>query len=61
MKDLWNFFKIYLLIVVVVTIIFLIKKLKKENKKLENKNLSIYELIKSSIQSDGRLTDTFGG
>ena len=27
MKDLWNFFKIYLLIVVVVTIIFLIKKL----------------------------------
>ena len=27
MKDLWNFFKIYLLIVVVVTMIFLIKKL----------------------------------
>ena len=27
MNDLWNFFKIYLLIVVVVTIIFLIKKL----------------------------------
>jgi hypothetical protein len=27
MEDLWNFFKIYLLIVVVVTIIFLIKKL----------------------------------
>ena len=27
MEDLWNFFKIYLLVVVVVTIIFLIKKL----------------------------------
>jgi len=34
MKDLWNFFKIYLLIVVVVTIIFLIKKLM-VTKKLE--------------------------
>ena len=38
------------------------KKLtEKENKELRNKNLSIYELIKSSIQSDGRLTETFGG
>lgn len=36
------------------------KKLeKKENKKLENKNLSIYELIKSSIQSDGSLPENF--
>ena len=35
--------------------------MKKENKKMENKNLSIYELIKSSIQSDGSLTETFGG
>ena len=34
MEDLWNFFKIYLLIVVVVTIIFLIKKLM-VTKKLE--------------------------
>ena len=32
---------------------------KKENKKLENKNLSIYELIKSSIQSDGSLPENF--
>ena len=66
MKDLWNFFKIYLLIVVVVTIIFLIKKLivtkkfeKKENKKLENKNLSIYELIRSSIRECGKLPEDF--
>ena len=59
MNDLWNFFKIYLLIVVVVTIIFLIKKLKKENKKLENKNLSIYELIKSSILECRKLPEDF--
>lgn len=26
---------------------------------MENKNLSIYELIKSSIQSDGSLLETF--
>ena len=61
-----KFFQNILIIVVVVTIIFLIKKLmitkkleKKENKKLENKNLSIYELIKSSIQSDGSLPENF--
>ena len=35
------------------------KNWKKENKKLENKNLSIYELIKSSIQSDGSLPENF--
>ena len=61
-----KFFQNILIIVVVVTIIFLIKKLmitkkleKKENKKLENKNLSIYELIKSSIQSNGSLPQNF--
>ena len=55
-----------LIVVVVVTIIFLIKKLmvtkkleKKENKKLENKNLSIYELIKSSIRECGKLPEDF--
>ena len=61
-----KFFQNILIIVVVVTIIFLIKKLmttkkleKKENKKLENKNLSIYELIKSSIQECGKLPEDF--
>lgn len=55
-----------LIVVVVVTIVFLIKKLmvtkkleKKENKKLENKNLSIYELIKSSIRECGKLPEDF--
>ena len=55
-----------LIVVVVVTIIFLIKKLmvtkkleKKENKKLENKNLSKYELIKSSIRECGKLPEDF--
>ena len=61
-----KFFQNILIIVVVVTIIFLIKKLmvtkkleKKENKKLENKNLSIYELIKSSILECRKLPEDF--
>ena len=36
------------------------KKLtEKENKELRNKNLSIYELIKSFIQTDGSLPENF--
>ena len=61
-----EFFQKILIVVVVVTIIFLIKKLmitkkleKKENKKLGNKNLSIYELIKSSIGECGKLPEDF--
>ena len=61
-----EFFQKIFIVVVVVTIIFLIKKLmitkkleKKENKKLENKNLSIYELIKSSIRECGKLPEDF--
>ena len=61
-----EFFQKIFIVVVVVTIIFLIKKLmitknleKKENKKLENKNLSIYELIKSSIRGCGKLPEDF--
>ena len=61
-----EFFQNILIIVVVVTIIFLIKKLmitkkleKKENKKVENKNLSIYELIKSSIRECRKLPEDF--
>ena len=58
MEDLWNFFKIYLLIVVVVTIIFLIKKLM-VTKKLENKNLFIIENIKNleKIEVDDELKE----
>ena len=60
-----EFFQKIFIVVFVVTIIFLIKKLmitkklKKENKKLENKNLSIYELIKSSIRECGKLPEDF--
>jgi len=60
-----KFFQNILIIVVVVIIIFLIfnKKTsdntKEKLEKKENKNLSIYELIKSSIQSDGSLPEDF--
>ena len=60
-----EFFQNILIIVVVVTILFLISQKKKKkivekgNKKLENKNLSIYELIKSSIRECGKLPEDF--